>query len=49
MGHVRYAARPLEAIRTRELAAPDRAVWSDSLEAVYAPIRRLWQQSYHRR
>jgi len=36
MGHVRYAARPLEAIRNRELEATSREVWSESLEAVYA-------------
>ena len=31
MGNVRYAARPLEAIRNRELEATGREVWSDSL------------------
>ena len=35
MANVRYAARPLEAIRNRELEATGRETWSDSLEAVY--------------
>ena len=35
MANVRYAARPLEAIRNRELEATGRETWSESLEAVY--------------
>ena len=33
--NVRYGARPVEAVRNRELEATGRQVWSDSLEAVY--------------
>ncbi len=32
---VRYAAKPVEAVRNRELEATSRENWSDSLEAVY--------------
>lgn len=35
MTAVRYAAKPVEAVRNRELEATGRENWSDSLEAVY--------------
>ncbi len=35
MAQVRYAAKPVEAVRNRELEATGRENWSDSLEAVW--------------